>query len=83
MIKKIKLKESDLKKIIKTLLKEHYDKEKLYDKESVILRLKRGPKELRKYIKGLPDIPCTDNQGNVRNCTKIPEVIYIYFKGNY
>jgi hypothetical protein len=51
--------------------------------ESVVNRLKKGPREMRKYIKDLPSIPCTDGQGNETTCTKIPEVLYVYLMGKY
>ena len=76
---KIVISESQLTSIIK----EHYDSDKLYSMESVVNRLKKGPREMRKYIKDLPSIPCTDGQGNETTCTKIPEVVYIYFTGKY
>lgn len=66
-----------------SLIKEHYDSEKLYSMESVVKRLKKGPRELRSHIKDLPSIPCTDSKGNETICTKIPEVVYIYFTGKY
>jgi hypothetical protein len=65
------------------LLMEYYDSDKLYSREYVVNRLMKGPKELKKYIKDLPNIECTDSQGNIQNCTKIPEVVYIYFSGKY
>ena len=66
-----------------SLIKEHYNSDKLYSRESVVNRLKKGPKEMRTYIKDLPSIPCTDGQGNETICTKIPQVVYIYFTGKY
>jgi hypothetical protein len=76
---KIVISESQLTSIIK----EHYDSDKLYSMESVVNRLKKGPREMRKYIKDLPSIPCTDGQGNETTCTKILEVLYVYLMGKY
>ena len=67
----------------KNLISEYYDEDKLYSKDYVVSRLKKGPKELRKYIDNLPSIPCSDANGNERICTKIPEVIYVFLSGNY
>jgi hypothetical protein len=67
----------------KNLMLEYYDPEKLYLKDYVVTRLKKGPRELRKYIKDLPSIPCTNGEGVESVCTKIPEVVYVYFSGNY
>jgi hypothetical protein len=66
-----------------TLINEHYDSDKLYSRASVVNRLKKAPRELRKFANDLPSIPCTDGQGNETICTKIPEVVYIYFTGKY
>lgn len=66
-----------------TLLNEQYNPDKLYPRENVVNRLKKAPREMRKYAKDLPSIPCTDSQGNETICTKIPEVVYIYFTGRY
>ena len=41
---KIVISESQLTSIIK----EHYDSDKLYSRESVVNRLKKGPREMRK-----------------------------------
>jgi len=67
----------------KNLLSEYYDEDKLYSRDYVVDKLKKGPKELRKYINNLPSIPCSDSNGNERTCTKIPEVIYVFLSGNY
>ena len=72
-----------MKKIIKKILKEYYDENKLYDKNYVINRLKNAPYNLRKHIKDLPSIPCFDSQGNEKLCTKVPEVVYDYLSGRY
>lgn len=66
-----------------TILMEHYDSNKLYLREYIVNRLKKGPRELRKYIKELPSIECQDNEGNKAICTRIPEVVYVYLNGKY
>lgn len=66
-----------------TLLNEQYNPDKLYPRENVVNRLKKAPREIRSYAKDLPSIPCTDGQGNETICTKIPEVVYIFFTGRY
>lgn len=65
------------------LVLEHYDSEKLYSREYVIDRLRKGPKELKKYIKELPSLEYTNDQGDVKIFTKVPEVIYVFLSGNY
>jgi len=62
---------------------EYYDSDKLYLRDYVVERLRKGPKELKKYIKDLPSITCSDSEGNEKICTKVPEVIYVFLSGNY
>ncbi len=60
-----------------------YESEKLYPRDYIVGRLNRSPKYMREYIKNLPHIECTDNQGNQSICTKIPEVVYQFLFGNF
>jgi len=76
---KVILSESQYKKLIL----EYYESEKLYSRDYIIDKLSRAPRELRKYIKDLPYVPCYDSEGNEKICTRIPEVIYVYLSGNY
>jgi len=79
------------KNYLNIILKEYYDRNKLYLREPLIEKLlrkdKRGkfiaPREIRSYVNNLPEIPCTDFDGNETVCTKIPEVLYIYITGRY
>jgi hypothetical protein len=79
----IKLTESDMVSLIKKVILEQYSPEKLYRREHIVNTLKKGPRELKRYIKDLPSIDCTDNEGNKAICTKIPEVIHVYLQGKY
>ena len=65
------------------LILEYYDSEKLYYRDYVVDRLRKGPRELKKYIKDLPSLEYQDDNGNVKIFTKIPEVVYVYLTGNY
>jgi len=76
---KLIVSESQLNKI----LLEYYEADKLYDRESIVKRLKMGPKYMSQYIKNLPNIKCSDPQGNERICTRIPEVVYQFLFGNF
>lgn len=67
----------------KTLLENHWDAEKLYDREKVIETLKRGPKYIREYIKKLPKIPVQNEKGDIKMATKIPQTIHEYIFGNF
>lgn len=81
----------DLKSKIFQILKEYYDRDKLYLKEPLVRNIMRkdlngkfiAPREIRKYVRDLPDIPCQDIDGNETTCTKIPQVLYVYITGRY
>ena len=79
----IKLIESKIVSLVKQILQEQYDPKKLYSRNYVVFQLKKGPRELKKYIKELPHIDCVDGNGNPHICTTIPEVVYVYLQGNY
>jgi hypothetical protein len=66
----------------KTLITEYYDGDKLYDRERIVAKLKTS-RNMREYIKKLPHIEVTDEQGNVKIATRIPEVVYVFLYGNY
>jgi hypothetical protein len=66
----------------KTLVMEYYDADKLYDRERIVAKLKTS-RHMREYIKKLPHIEVSDEQGNVKIATKIPEVVYVFLYGNY
>lgn len=83
MSKVLKLTESEMISLVEKIIKEQHDSKKLYSREYVVNRLKNGPRELKKYIKELPHIDCTDGQGNKHVCTTIPEVIHVFLSGRY
>lgn len=66
----------------KTLVTEYFDADKLYDRERIVAKLKTS-RNMREYIKKLPHIEVSDEQGNVKIATKIPEVVYVFLYGNY
>jgi hypothetical protein len=75
-----------LTNIFNSLITEHYDSEKLYNRESLVKKLNMknqkgffiAPKGIREYIQSLPYIDCHDSEGNKQICTKIPEFIHVY-----
>lgn len=81
--RKLRLTETQLISLIKRVINEGYDPDKLYSREHVVSMLRKGPRELKKYIKDLPYIDCTKSNGEKHVCTKIPEVIEVFIKGRY
>lgn len=75
MTKVIKLTEEELSKIIKRVILEndYYNPDALYRRESMIARIKRGPKFIHKYIKTLPHLK---KDGSDEVWTKIPQVVW-------
>lgn len=70
--------------ISKVINEEFYNSDTLYNRGYVVAQLSRGPRELKRIIKTLPFIPCTNNNtGKEDVCTKIPEVVHVYLTGNY
>lgn len=69
--------------IIKKVLKEIYEPQKLYPVEQIYMNLKNAPREIKKIVSELLPIPCVNERGEKRSCFKIPEVLYVYFSGNY
>ena len=67
----------------KMVLNEFYDPEKLYLRDHIVQQLKKGPRYMHQHIKNLPNIECTDNQGNMKICTRIPQVVYQFLFGNF
>ena len=83
IIMKIRLTESKLVGLVKKIINEQYDSDRLYPKDFIIKVLKSGPKELKHIIKKLPSIPCSNDKGEQTICTKISEVVQVYLTGRY
>lgn len=77
--------ESNLRQLIKKVLKEHYDKDQLYVYDILIKRLKKqkAPSEIKKIVKKQEKISCENNRGEKNICIKVPEVVHVYLSGRY
>jgi hypothetical protein len=62
---------------------DHWNNEKLYFRDKIVEKLKKGPKYMHQYIKKLPHIPMQDERGNVVIATKIPQTVYQFLNGNF
>ena len=77
---KIILTESQYKKILD---ESYYDRNKLYSKQYIENVTRNANRDIKNIVKGLEVIGCTDNRGNMTQCVKIPEVLFVYISGRY
>lgn len=78
-----KPRKESLDDIVLGILKEIYEPKKLYPVESVYMGIANGPREIKQLVSKLEPIPCVNDRGEKRSCFRIPEVLYVYFSGNY
>jgi len=78
-----KSKNESLQRIIKRVLKEVYESERLYPVEQIYSKIKGAPIEIKRRVANLEPIPCINQAGLKKMCVKIPEVLYVYFTGRY
>ena len=69
--------------IIRRVLKEQFDPERLYPVEEIHYFMSEAPRELKRIVKNLKPIPCVNDRGEKRNCYRIPEVIHVFMTGRY
>jgi len=60
-----------------------WDSEKLYERDKIVERLKKGPKYIKDYIKKLPHIKVQNEEGDIKIATRIPQIIHQYLFGNF
>ena len=65
------------------LIESDWDREKLYDREKVVDRLRKGPKYIKDYIKKLPHIKVQNEEGDVKIATRTPQTIHQFLFGNF
>jgi hypothetical protein len=79
-MKKIIITENQLKKILN---ESYYDSNKLYSKQYIESVTRNAPRDIKNIVRGLEVIGCIDGSGNLSQCVKIPEVLFIYVSGRY
>lgn len=79
-MKKIIITENQLKKILN---ESYYDSNKLYSKQYINNVTRNAPRDIKNIVRGLEVIGCIDGSGNLSQCVKIPEVLFIYVSGRY
>ena len=77
---KIKITESQYNKII---TESYYDSDKLYSKQYIENVTRNAPRNIKNVVKGLEVIGCIDKNGNMTQCVRIPEVLFVYISGRY
>ena len=55
-----KITRKSLETLIENVLREQHEPDKLYSREYIVNVLRKGPRELKRYIKDLPHIQCFD-----------------------
>jgi hypothetical protein len=77
---KIRITESQYNKI---LTESYYDPNKLYSKQYIENVTRNAPRNIKNVVKGLEVIGCTDKNGNMTQCVRLPEVLFVYISGRY
>jgi hypothetical protein len=78
---KVMLTESQYTRLIES--EGQWDGDKLYEREKVVERLKKGPKYIKDYIKKLPHIKVQNEEGDIKIATRIPQTIHQFLFGNF
>ena len=78
-----KPKNESLEKLIKKVIKEVYESERLYPVDQIYSKIGGAPSEIKRKVANLEAIPCINQDGVKKMCFKIPEVLYVYFTGRY
>jgi len=78
-----KPKNEGLSNLIKRVLREEYSSDRLYPVEQIRKQLIDAPKEIKSTFYNLTPIKCKNENGNVKMCVRIPEVLYVYLTGRY
>ena len=77
---KIKITESQYNKII---TESYYDSDKLYSKQFIENVTRNANRDIKNIVRSLEIIGCTDRYGNMTQCVRIPEVLFVYISGRY
>ena len=78
-----KPKNEGIREIIRKVLKEQYDSNRVYPVKEIERMFSDAPLELKQIIKKLEPIPCVNDKGEKSFCYRIPEVLHVYMTGRY
>jgi hypothetical protein len=76
-----KPKNESLRQIIKRVLREGYNSEKLYSMDRIYMNTQFAPIEIKKIVRNLTPIPCVNKYGEKKMCAKITKDLYDYIIG--
>jgi hypothetical protein len=75
---KIRISESQYNKII---TESYYDSDKLYSKQFIESVTRNADRFIKDIVRNLNVVPCSDRYGNISECVRIPEVVFVHIKG--
>jgi len=78
-----KPKNEGIREIIRKVLKEQYDSNRVYPVKEIERMFSDAPLELKQIIKKLEPIPCVNDKGEKSFCYRLPEVLHVYMTGRY
>ena len=78
-----KKKNESLIPIIKKILSEQYDSERIYDKNLLMKKLSSAPRHIKQIASKLKEFSCSEDLRDNKTCVRIPEVIFVYLTGRY
>lgn len=78
-----KKKNESLIPIVKKILSEQYDSERIYDKNLLMKKLSSAPRHIKEIASKLREFSCSATPGEKKTCVRVPEVIFVYLTGRY
>lgn len=78
-----KTRKESVSKLVKRILREVYESQKLYPVVQIYSGIRNAPYEVKKIVSNLEAIPCINQKGEKAMCFRIPEVLYVYLTGKY
>jgi hypothetical protein len=68
---------------LKLVRESYYDSNKLYSKQYIDNVTRNAPRDIKNIVNSIEIVGCIDGSGNLSQCVRIPEVLFIYISGRY
>lgn len=68
---------------LKLVRESYYDSNKLYSKQYIDNVTRNAPRDIKNIVNSLEIVGCVDGSGNLSQCVRIPEVLFVYVSGRY